>query len=282
MDFYTLIDPEQLSAHTDDKNWVIVDCRFDLADPGAGRRAYGNGHIPGAVYAHLDDDLSGPVTAESGRHPLPKAETLRRRVETWGVDNRSQVVAYDELTGAFAARLWWLLRWLGHSRVAVLNGGLARWQREGFPISPEAPARRAGRFEAEPAMDLIATTDDLAQPDRSGVRRLIDARAAPRFRGEVEPLDPVAGHIPGAVNLPLQNNVDESGCFLPAEELAKRYREILGDVTPADAACMCGSGVTACHALLAMEIAGLRGAKLYPGSWSEWIRDPARPVATGP
>lgn len=282
MQFYTLIDPEQLSVHTNDPHWVIVDCRFDLADPDAGRRAYEEGHIPGAVYAHLDNDLSGPVTPESGRHPLPNPENLQQRLEAWGVGNDTQVVAYDGLAGAFAARLWWLLRWVGHNRAAVLNGGLTRWQREGYPVSRETRAPREARLDTEVAADLITTTAELMTPDRGGVRRLIDARAAPRFRGEEEPLDPVAGHIPGAVNFPLQNNIDENGCFLPAEELAKRYREILGDVAPAEATCMCGSGVTACHTLLAMEIAGLRGGKLYPGSWSEWIRNPSRPVATGP
>lgn len=275
----TLIEPAELTPHLRDPRWVIVDCRFDLADPDAGRRGYDQGHIPGAVYAHLDNDLSGPRTSASGRHPLPDPQVLAATLGGWGISADSIVVAYDDRSGAMAARLWWLLRWLGHDAVAVLNGGLAAWRQAGLPLDTAPAEPTPARFVAQPRPELIAEADELLS---AGDRlRLLDARAAPRFRGEVEPIDPVAGHIPGAVNHPFDRNLDADGRFLPRERLAEALRSALGGAPPAQVVSSCGSGVTACHTLLALEHVGLTGARLYPGSWSEWIRDPSRPVARG-
>lgn len=281
MSHTTLVDPQTLADHLD-VGWCVFDCRFALSDPPAGERAYRQGHIPGARYLHLDHDLAGPVTPQSGRHPLPDPETLAGKLAAVGVSTGTQVVAYDDAAGAFAARLWWLLRWLGHSQVAVLDGGWQRWLRESRLVSVEIPANAArGNLRAHADRSLWRDAGQVLAQTRAGAGRLFDARAPERFRGEVEPIDPVAGHVPGAVNLPYAENVSENGCFKSAEALRARFLSALGGVAPAQAVSMCGSGVTACHNLLAMEIAGLKGAKLYAGSWSEWIRNPARPVARG-
>lgn len=282
MPFDTLIDAATLHAHLSAPDWVVVDCRFNLMDIGAGRRAYREGHIPGAYYAHLDQDLSGPVSATTGRHPLPDPAVLCRTLACWGIGADTQVVAYDAAAGAMAARLWWLLRWLGHAQCAVLDGGLPAWLAAGYPLSREPP-------EPDCSNCLVAHPDPLAWVDHRYVQAsleggqavLVDARAAPRFRGEQEPIDPVAGHVPGAVNLPMEGNLDESGRFLSQARLRERFAPLLAGRSPAQVLHMCGSGVTACHNLLAMEVAGLHGSRLYAGSWSEWIRDPARPVARG-
>lgn len=277
----TLISAGQLAANSDDPRWVVIDCRYSLADAAAGERAYLQGHIPGARYAHLERDLAGPVTPDSGRHPLPEPTLLAATLGAWGVGADSQVVAYDDAAGAFAARLWWLLRWLGHEAVAVLDGGLPQWLREGRPLATTVPAPVITRFPVRAPLQQFI---DLAQLQRELAQHrvlLMDARTPERFRGESEPIDSVAGHVPGACNRPLQNNLDAQACFLPADELKQQFMQQLGDVQPGLVVQMCGSGVTACHNLLAMEHAGLGGARLYAGSWSEWIRDPARPVAKG-
>lgn len=276
----TLIDAEALREHLGRPGWAVVDCRFDLADVEAGRQAYGAGHIPGAVYAHLDEDLSGAKTPASGRHPLPAPEALAQRLGRWGIGADTQVVAYDEANGAFAARLWWLLRWLGHPAVAVLDGGFRRWAQLGLPTTSEVPAPAAAAFDPVPREDWLADADAVAAAATQG-RPVLDARAPERFRGEVEPIDPVAGHIPGALNVPFSGNLAADGRFLPAADLRRRFEAILDGQRPGEAIAMCGSGVTACHNLLAMCIAGLDGARLYPGSWSGWVSDPARPVAQG-
>jgi thiosulfate/3-mercaptopyruvate sulfurtransferase len=272
--------------------WAVIDCRFDLARPDWGASAYAAGHVPGAIYAHLDRDLSGPVTPASGRHPLPTLEGLAETLGRWGIDDTVQVVAYDQGNGAFAARLWWLLRWAGHQQVAVLNGGFAAWQQAGLPVettqaTDTTPGLRQPRaFVPRPGKVLTVSTAELeravaAGELASGTSVLVDARGADRFAGENETIDPVAGHIPGARNHPFLRNVDSRGRFVPAGELRERLQATLGDAATIQTIAMCGSGVTACHNLLALEIAGLPGARLYAGSWSEWIRDRDRPVARG-
>ena len=276
-----LVTIQTLYRNLDDPDWVIVDCRFNLLDPEAGRQAFEAGHIPGAVYADLDKDLAGPVTPDTGRHPLPDADALGERLGQWGIGPSTRVVAYDSGDGAIAARLWWLLRWLGHERAALLDQGLRGWETVGLPLATSRDARPPRAFPARPRPEAWVDTKSLA----AGLEQetlLVDARTAARFRGEVEPIDALAGHVPGAVNHPFGRNLDADSSFLPPAELRRRWLEVLGTKQPRDTVCMCGSGVTACHNLLAMELAGLEGARLYAGSWSEWIRDPARPVAVGP
>ena len=282
MPYTTLIDVAALGDHLADPHWVLFDCRFDLADTGHGRRDYEHAHLPGARYAHLDEDLSSPITPHTGRHPLPDPERLCAWLGEQGVDATKQVIVYDDSGGNMAVRLWWLLRWLGHPAVAVLDGGWQAWLAADLPVTADLPQPQPTRFDGTPDWDLVLTTDQVVGDLEHGEWRLIDARTPERFRGEAEPIDPVAGHIPGAVNLPLQRNLGPDGRFRPAAELRAMYLERLGPYAPQRSACLCGSGVTACHNLLAMEIAGLPGGRLYAGAWSEWIRDPARPVAVGP
>jgi len=281
--YATLIQPAELAGHTGDTQWAVLDCRHDLSRPEWGAAAYAQGHIPNALYAHLDRDLAGPVTPTSGRHPLPAVEAFVATLGRWGIDENIQVVAYDQSNGAYASRLWWLLRWVGHARVAVLNGGFAAWQQAGLPVSQQAGVRQLRRFGVPPAPTGVVSTVELerllsAGQLATGARALIDARAADRFAGRNETIDPVAGHIPGARNHPFAHNVDAQGRFLPAATLRSRWLQTLRGDTAATAIAMCGSGVTACHNLLALEVAGLPGAQLYAGSWSEWIRDAGRPV----
>jgi thiosulfate/3-mercaptopyruvate sulfurtransferase len=258
---------------------VLLDCGFDLADPGAGARAYAQGHLPGAHYANLDTDLSAAKTGRNGRHPLPAREAFARTVARWGVAPGVPVVCYDDQGGPYAARAWWMLRWLGVATAAVLDGGKAAWQRSGGTLDTAVPAADAAApYPLAPAPAMPTTTADelLATLGRTTI---IDARAGERFRGETEPLDPVAGHIPGARNRFFKDNLGPDGCFLPAEQLRAAF-ETFG-TGPAQWVHQCGSGVTACHNLLAMEHAGLAGSRLYAGSWSEWCADPSRPVARG-
>ena len=277
----TLVNTETLSRHHDDPRWVVMDCRFVLTDPDAGQRAYAAGHIPGARYAHLDNDLCSPVTPASGRHPLPYPHVLAEKLGRWGIDKSSQVVVYDDTFGAMAARLWWLLRWLGHEAVALLDGGFPKWQREGRPVTQKLPMIQATQFHPtiNNAMWVDADYVEQMHARKDGV--LIDARADVRFRGDVEPLDKVAGHIPGAINIPYEDNLDFSGEFMSDEALRELYLAAMNHVAPDQVVQMCGSGVTACHNILAMEHAGLAGSKLYAGSWSEWITDARHPVAKG-
>jgi thiosulfate/3-mercaptopyruvate sulfurtransferase len=277
--YRTLIDCHTLALHLHDPDWVIVDCRFALSDPDVGRRAYAAGHLPGARYAHLNEDLSAPVTPVSGRHPLPDPAVLGQKLGEWGIDRGKQVVVYDDSFGAMASRLWWLLRWLGHDRVALLDGGLPRWQREGHPMTTHVPAVAPTEFVSKPRPDMWVDTTAVASAVHKDDWLVVDARAEERFNGEIEPLDPVAGHIPGAINLPFEDNLHVSGRFSSAEELNALYAGLMDNVPSTHVIQMCGSGVTACHNILAMEHAGLHGARLYPGSWSEWIRDASRPIA---
>ena len=283
MPFTTLIDPKDLRPHLDAPEWAVIDCRFSLADTGAGRLAYRAAHVPGAVYAHLDEDLSGKIVpGVTGRHPLPDVETFARRLGAWGIDEGVQVVAYDDMGGGIAGRLWAMLRRLGHSAVAVLDGGWPRWKREGLPARTGEEHRPPRRFIPRPIPALHADAEDVARAANDPAWRVLDARAAERFRGETEPYDPVAGHIPGAISAPWAENLDAEGRFLPPEVLRARFEALLGGVPAERVICYCGSGVTANHNRLAMAHAGLGLPRLYPGSWSEWITDPARPVATGP
>lgn len=279
--FTTLVDCETLADNLRDPTWVIVDCRFRLTDSEAGRAAYRHGHLPGAVYAHLDEDLSSPVTAVSGRHPLPASDALVSACRRWGIGTSSQVVVYDDAGGAVAARLWWLLCWLGHESVALLDGGIQAWDVARHPLEQSLPEPRHGDFESRINNEMWVEVDKLVDKSARAELLIVDARSETRFRGEEEPIDPVAGHIPGAVSFPLERNLDPQGRFCSAEELRSRWLAALGARPPASVVHSCGSGVSACHNLLAMEIAGLSGSLLYPGSWSEWIRDSARPVATG-
>lgn len=281
MTYETLVDAEILHARLRESRWVVIDCRFDLAAPAAGRAAYKQGHLPGAYYAHLDDDLSGPVDPSTGRHPLPAPETFARRIAKWGVDNASQVVVYDDSGGSIAARLWWLFRWLGHDAVAVLDGGLAAWRDHGYVLEQGLQPPGAGNFVPRIRAGLWMDSAEVEIALAEGKALLVDAREPARFVGEHEPIDPVAGHIPGARNVPFTGNLGVDGRFRAPAVLRARFEEMLGERDPAASLHMCGSGVTACHNLLAMELAGLPGGRLYVGSWSEWIRDPNRPVARG-
>ncbi|MCA1925102.1 MAG: sulfurtransferase [Thiobacillus sp.] len=275
----TLVTSEQLAAQLG--RWVVVDCRFSLADTDYGRRVYLDGHIPGARYAHLDDDLSSPKSAATGRHPLPELTAFCARLGAWGITPDTQVVVYDDSFGSMAVRLWWLLRGLGHRNVALLDGNLPKWMREKRPTETAIPVVTPTVYPVPPIVDWGVDAAAVEAIRLSPAHRLIDARPEMRFTGETEKIDPVAGHIPGAVNWVYEENLDLDGTYLPAEELRENYTQLLAGVAPENVVHTCGSGVTACHNVLAMEIAGLSGSRLYPGSWSEWITDPARPVATG-
>ena len=279
--FTTTVSTEQLAAELDNPNWVIIDCRFTLTDPSAGRHAYEISHIRGARFADLNEDLSSSPTPFTGRHPLPDSQTLCNKLANWGISGDSQVVVYDDSYGAMAVRLWWLLRWLGHVNVALLDGGLPKWAREKQPTSNALPTITRQTFSCRPNPDLMVNADAVESLRQSATHRLIDARPEQRFSGEREPLDAVAGHIPGAINWVFEENLDFDGTYLPPEELRANYMQLMQGVAPENVVHTCGSGVTACHNILAMEIAGLSGSRLYPGSWSEWITNPARPVATG-
>jgi thiosulfate/3-mercaptopyruvate sulfurtransferase len=276
----TLVDVATLAAHLEDPKWLIVDCRFDLAKPAAGEAAFAAAHVPGAVYAHLDRDLSAPITAVTGRHPLPSPEDFAATLSRWGVTPATQVVAYDGENGMYAARVWWLLRWVGHEAVAVLDGGFKAWTAAGQPTSTQPGQRAASTFVARPNRSMWVDADAVARAVADPSWRVLDARAPERYRGDVEPLDTVAGHIPGAVNHPFATDLAADGRFADRNDLRARFAASQAGVADDRTIAMCGSGVTACHLLLAMETAGKRGAKLYAGSWSEWIRDPARPVST--
>jgi thiosulfate/3-mercaptopyruvate sulfurtransferase len=271
-----LIQPHDLEAHLGDLAWAVVDCRTDLANPGWGRGAYLQSHIPGAVHADLETDLAAPRTGLNGRHPLPSPEHLASVFSRWGINDEVEVVAYDAGADFFAARLWWSLRYLGHTRVRVLDGGFAAWQAEGLPGSAGEDRRTPRQFIAGPQPGFITPVTEVLS-----ARRLIDARAPERYRGEVEPLDRVAGHIPGARSYEWRRSLSADGRLLPARALRAQLDGALAGAAADQTVVYCGSGVSATHVLLAMEVAGLHGGRLYTGSWSEWCADPARPVATG-
>jgi thiosulfate/3-mercaptopyruvate sulfurtransferase len=282
--YTTLIESAALAAHLNDPSWIVVDCRHDLMNLAAGREAYAAGHIPGALFADMETGLSGARHDANGRfrgrHPLPEKDAFVELLRSWGVNDDSQVVAYDAHGGMFASRLWWMLRWVGHEAVAVLDGGLPAWQAQKRPVASDAAAPRARGNIA--LRESLVTTVDVGQVLRNvehGGRTIVDARAPDRFRGENETIDPVGGHIPGAKNRFFKDNLQPDGRFKTPEQLKAELGVAVGD--PKNAIMQCGSGVTACHNLLALDVAGLPGAALYPGSWSEWCADPKRAVATG-
>lgn len=276
MPYRTLIAPADLADHLDSPGWVVVDCRFSLADPEAGRAAYHAGHIPGARYADLDEVLTNPPYLDQGRHPLPEPSIMAQRFGDLGISNTSQVVAYDDAGGMIAARLWWMLHYLGHEAAAVLDGGWQGWLAAGFPVSAEAPSFRKAVFEGEPQPGWLVVVDDVPV-----VSLLVDSRAPERYRGEVEDYDHIRGHIPGAVNYYYGRNLDDDGYFLPPQQLRAQLAELHGETGPAEVTYYCGSGVSACHNLLAQAHAGLPPGRLYAGSWSDWIRDARRPIVRG-
>lgn len=280
MSYTTLVDVATLQAHLDDPTWRVVDVRHQLADTAYGDRVYGEAHLPGAVFLHCDRDLSGPMNGCNGRHPLPDPEKLAQRLGEIGISPQTQVVVYDDAQGMIAGRLWWLLRWLGHDRVALLDGGLQAWLAAGGAMSTALPASGPASFVAKPC-DVLVNADYVQSFLATSRMHLIDARGPERFRGENETIDPVGGHIPGAVNRFFQLNLQADGRFKPAAELRAEWLAVLAGCLPDQVVHQCGSGVSACHNILAMEIAGLSGSRLYAGSWSEWCADPARPVARG-
>jgi thiosulfate/3-mercaptopyruvate sulfurtransferase len=279
--YTTLIDATELRRHADAADWRVFDCRASVSDPTVGRAQYLEGHIPGARHADLDQVLAAPRAPTTGRHPLPDREALATWFGREGVGESTQIVAYDDAGGAFAARLWWLARWLGHEAIAVLDGGLNAWCEAGGELeSGQANTPAPADFPIHRSLvTLLDAEEVLAIVHGEASGSLVDARAAPRYRGESEPIDPTAGHILGARNRPFADNLDEDGRFLDREKLHARFAAVADD--PAQVVHYCGSGVTACHNVLAMERAGLAGSRLYAGSWSEWIRDPSRPVARG-
>ena len=283
MRYTTLISAQELAAHLQDPDWVVIDCRHDLASPDAGMEAYAAGHLAGARFAHLDHALSDKRPASDGsfrgRHPLPTREAFIETLRGWGVNDTTQVIACDAQGGMFAARLWWMLRWVGHDAVAVLDGGLPAWQALGLPLTSERPSPARGNIGLRPPLVSTVDADAVLANITRPTRTVIDARAPDRFRGENETLDPVGGHIPGAKNRFFKDNLQADGRFKPADQLRAEFSALVPDAGAIIA--QCGSGVTACHNLLALEVAGMPGASLYPGSWSEWCADPQRPVATG-
>lgn len=278
-----LITAAQLHARLSDANVQVFDCRFALDDTSYGQRSFAQGHISGAQFLDLEGDLSGPiVSGTTGRHPLPEPAQLQKRLAELGLNNDSQVILYDDGPGAFAARAWWLLAWLGKREgVFVLDGGLKAWRDAGLPLTNTLEPAKAGTFSAKPDASMVLSAEQLQARLHTPDMTLIDARALPRFKGEVEPLDPVAGHIPGAQCAVFTDNLDSDGHFLPAEQLHQRFSALLGQRSPQDLVAYCGSGVTACHNLFSLCLAGYPLAPLYAGSWSEWVTDPQRPVATG-
>jgi len=277
-----LINVEQLQARMDDRELRIMDCRFVLSQPIVGRESYLQGHIPGAVYADLDVDLAAAVGPGTGRHPLPDATELASTFGRLGVSADTRVVVYDETSGALAARAWWLLRWLGHEQVTLLDGGLGRWQASGGPLEEGEVTFPTVHFDAIPRNDWVLATDEILQSaERDSNSLLIDARDEARYRGEIEPIDKVAGHIPGSVNLPFQRSLNDDGTWKTGAELKKMWGKVLKENPEAHLSVMCGSGVTACHLIISARLAGIAEPRLYVGSWSEWITDPTRPIAIG-
>ena len=276
-----LITPAELAQHLDDPGWVVFDTRHDLMDPSKGRKAYDAGHVPGAYFLSVDRDLAAPPTGTNGRHPLPDLAQFAARIERCGVAPESQVVVYDDACGCFALRLWWMLRWLGHERVSLLDGGYPAWTGEGRPVETTAPAAREGRFTPRPRLGATVDAHFVDHYRRSPGARLVDARAPDRYDGSNETIDPVGGHVPGAVNRFWKQNLQPDGRFKKADELRREFEALLGSAQASQAVHMCGSGVSACHNVFAMELAGLPGGRLYPGSWSEWCADATRAVERG-
>jgi len=273
--YSTIVSVDTLNQNLDDPAWVIIDCRYDLADSNAGYRSYLDEHISRAMYANLKHDLSGPPVTDHGRHPMPTPERLNNLFSTLGISHDCQVVAYDGSFGSVAARLWWLLRYMGHMHVCVLDGGWQAWSRSGYTTEQLERSNPKTRFRGEPRQDWLVNIDEVISSPR-----LVDAREPTRFHGEQEPIDPIAGHIPGAVNHYWRNNLDAEGMFLPPQRLKHLFHDLYAGIAPEQVVFYCGSGVTACHDILAAVHAGLVCPRLYAGSWSEWCSDGGRPIAT--
>jgi thiosulfate/3-mercaptopyruvate sulfurtransferase len=276
-----LVSTSELASHFNDPTWVIFDCRHDLSDAEKGERVYRDGHIPNAHFAPVEIALSGKKTGKNGRHPLPAPKAFAGFLARHGVSDQSTIVAYDDVGNQYAARLWWMARWIGLTQVALLDGGFPKWMAEGRPVTSEIPKATATTLQARVSPGAVWSADDVKRRLEDSASALIDARSAERFRGEVEPIDPIAGRIPGAVNRFYKTNLKADLTFRPAAELKQEFEAVLADRQPENVGHLCGSGVTACVNLFAMEYAGLRGSKLYAGSWSEWIADRSRPIAKG-
>ena len=281
MSYEKIISVEDLNNNLNNNNWFIFDCRFELKDPHEGRKRFAQGHIPGAQFADLDTDLSSPITESSGRHPLPNPETFIVKLQQWGVNNDSQVICYDDMSGAYAARMWWLMRWLGHKNTAVLDGGIEKWIANNLPLVADNVTKSKGNFSGKANNEMWVDINFVQKEIELNNIRLLDARIVERFTAADLETDPVPGHIPGSENFPFPENLNQHGLFLSAEELHARFAPVFSNSSENQIINMCGSGVTACHNLLAMSLAGLPMTRLYVGSWSEWIKDKQRPVAVG-
>ncbi len=279
MSYQTIVSAEVLLQNQDNPNWIILDCRESLMDKEWGYKSYLEGHIPNATYCYLYNDFSSPITSNTGRHPLPKAEELAKKLGAWGINENTQVVVYDDMSGAIAGRMWWQLRCFGHKNVAVLDGGLKYWLSQNNPMTTDIIKPVQKQFTVDFNPDYLVTVNQVSKNIDEKNFSLVDARAAPRYRGEAEPIDPIAGHILGALNRDFSLNLDNDGLYLSPLDLKNQFQAIVDDAPSQQVVHMCGSGVTACHNMLAMEIAGFSGSKLYLGSWSEWITDPSRPIA---
>jgi len=280
MPYKTLITTKELSHHLAEPGWVVIDCRFDLSDPDWGVGETLKNHIPTAVYAHLNDDLSDKVTVITGRHPLPDHKTITSKFGTWGISANSQVVVYDQSDGSIASRLWWLLRYYGHTQVAVLDGGFQKWVRDDLPLLSVVKFRLPATFHGKPHPDMVADIDLVKRARLDSTWLVIDSRAPERYLGISETIDPIAGHIPGSVNYYFGDNLNPGSTYKDPIELRQEFNNLLDSRQPDRVIVYCGSGVTSCSNLLALQHAGIHGARLYPGSWSEWIRDPDNPIAT--
>ena len=278
MEYNTIISAQELKAIIDQDNVRVFDCRFSLKDPQGGLKSYQSGHLPMAQFADMDTQLSSSMTETSGRHPLPDADVFLAQLKAWGINSDTQVIAYDDISGAFAARLWWMMRWVGHDKVAVLNGGMQQWTQQGFPLSQDEVKFAAGNFSGAANMDWLVDIDTVQAELAANNITLIDARAADRFTGKDKNIDPVPGHVPGADNLPFGGNLTKDGLFETADTINQRFANIIKDQPLTNVVNMCGSGVTACHNLLAQAVAGMPPTKIFIGSWSQWIRDPSRAV----
>lgn len=277
--YQTVISADELMPKLNDPDWAVIDCRFSLDDPKEGRRAYLQAHIPGALYAHLDHDLSGEIIpGETGRHPLPEVDDFAKTLSNWGIDERVQVVSYDDRSGAIAARLWWMLNWMGHEKAAVLDGGWSYWRESGYPLDVKIETRPRREFIPRPRPEMAVDVDFVERVLTGVDFILLDARDGERYQGREEPIDPIAGHIPGAGSAPYVHNLTDAGTFRSKDELRERFERLLGDRPAQQAVFYCGSGVTSAHNILAMAHAGFALPRLYPGSWSEWITDPSRPI----
>jgi thiosulfate/3-mercaptopyruvate sulfurtransferase len=279
MSYRDVIKIQELKDHLEDPNWVIIDCRYSIAEPDLGYQEYRQGHIPGALYVSLEEELTGEIIpGKTGRHPLPQLKDIVERLSSWGVNQDTQVVVYDHSTGAFAARLWWILNWLGHEKVAVVNGGWEAWVKDIGQIENMENSSKPSKFIPTVREDLAVDAQFVDSIRSDPGYLLLDSRSPERYHGIEEPIDPIAGHIPGAVSVPYHDNLTDEGLFKSEREIRDRFSGVLGDISPANTIFYCGSGVSAIHNLIAMRMAGFEMAKLYPGSWSEWITDPSRPI----